>query len=378
MSGSLPAPPDYGRGTLADVMGAIAAGLGVGGADHWGLPPARGYVLFLVDGLGWHLLRRHLALLDYFPQLLGDARPISAAVPSTTAVSLTTLGTGLPPGEHGIVGYTFRTARHGGLLNALHWDPANPVPEVFQPRTTWFERLARAGVAVTTVAQSRFAGSGLTRAGLRGGSYRAVDEAGARERIDQVCQAVAGPGKTFTYLYEGDLDHAGHGFGVDSPQWREKLVRIDHDLELLREALPADVCLLVTGDHGMVDVPTGSQILVEDEPRLRSGVDRMAGEGRFRQLYTGSPEAVAGRWSELLGERAWVCTREQAVEAGWFGPEVTASAVERLGEVLVAMRGDWAVMTRSRPRELGLVGQHGSLTDQEMFVPLLVDEGWDD
>lgn len=378
MSGVLPKAPDYGRDTLADVMSAVASRLGVAGDDHWGLPSARGYVVFLVDGLGWHLLRRHLAQLDYFPQLLGDARPISAAVPSTTAVSLTTLGTGLPPGEHGIVGYTFRTSPHGRLLNALHWGPEDPVPELFQPRPTWFERLEQAGVAVSTVARGRFADSGLTRAGLRGGTYRAVDEAGVEQRIEQVCQAARGPGPAFVYLYEGDLDHVGHGFGVDSPQWRELLVRIDRDLELLREALPSDVCLLVTGDHGMVDVPASSHIVFEDEPRLRSGVDLMAGEGRFRQLYTGSPEAVAGRWSGLLGERAWVCTREEADEAGWFGPDVSAAAAGRLGDVLVAMRDNWAVMTRTRPHELELVGQHGSLTEQEMLVPLLVDEGWGD
>lgn len=378
MSELLPSAPDYGHNTLAELIGAVASRFGIGGHDPWSLPPARGYVVFLVDGLGWYLLRRHLSILDYFPQLLADSRPISAAVPSTTAVSLTTLGTGLPPGQHGVVGYTFRTAPGAPLLNALHWGPGDPQPELVQPHPTWFQRLAQAGVAVSTVARGKFSDSGLTRAGLRGGGYRSVDDLGVRQRIEQVCEAVSVCGRAFVYLYEGDLDHVGHGHGVDSPQWRDVLARIDHDLELLREALPSDVCLLVTGDHGMVDVPTSAHILVEDEPRLRSGVDLMAGEGRFRQLYTGSPRAVAARWAAVLGERAWVCTKQEAAAAGWFGPHVDEPVAGRLGDVLVAMREDWAVMTRERPGELELVGQHGSLTEQEMLVPLLVDEGWGD
>ncbi|MFT8396300.1 alkaline phosphatase family protein [Propionibacterium sp.] len=380
MSAVLPCGPAYGRGTLAELMPAIASQLGVPGAhDAFGLPRARAYVLFLVDGLGWHLLRRHLGQLGYFPQLLADARPISAPVPSTTAVSLTTLGTGCPPGEHGIVGYTFRTARHARVLNALRWGPEDPIPESFQPLGTWFEILSAAGVAVSSVARAKFQDSGLTRAGLRGGRYLPVaDHAGAQERITQVSEAVGGSGPAFVYLYDGDLDHIGHARGVGSSQWRGTLQRIDEDLEKLRDAMPADVCVLVTGDHGMVDVPAEHHILVEDEPRLASGVDRMAGEGRFRQLYTDAPAKLAARWSGVLGERAWVCTREQAAEAGWFGPELSARSGERLGDVLVAMRGDWAVMTKTKPHELTLIGQHGSLTEDEMLVPLLIDEGWAD
>ncbi|SER62312.1 Predicted pyrophosphatase or phosphodiesterase, AlkP superfamily [Propionibacterium cyclohexanicum] len=376
MSGPLPAAPDYGHNTLAEVLGAVACRLGAGGHDPWGLPKARGYVVLLVDGLGWHQLRRHLSILEYFPELLGEARPISAAVPSTTAVSLTTLGTGLPPGQHGIVGYTFRTAPGGRVLNALHWGSGDPQPELFQPHPTWFQRLEQAGVAVSTVARAKFSDSGLTRAGLRGGSYHPVDDVGTQQRIEEICRTVATPGPALAYVYEGDLDHSGHAFGVDSSRWRACLARIDHDLELLRRALPGDVCLLVTGDHGMIDVPAGAQILFEDEPQLRSGVDLLSGEGRFRQLYTGSADAVAARWSRCLGDRAWVCTRRDAAEAGWFGPVLGASAAGRLGDVLVAMRGNWAVMTTARPHELELIGQHGSLSDEEMRVPLVVDEGW--
>lgn len=378
----LPAHPPYGSGTLAELMPAIAHRLtgGIdGSSDPLDLPGARAYVLLLVDGLGWRQLNRHLDELDYFPYLVGDGRAISAAVPSTTAVSLTTLGTGVPPGEHGIVGYSFRIAPDRGIFNALQWSPRGPVPEEFQPRSTWFERMAGRGVSVSTVGRGLFAQSGLTRAGLRGGHYVEIsDDADAEERIAAVAEAVKGPGPAFVYLYEGDLDHTGHGQGVDSDAWRAVLRHIDADLARLREALPPDCCVVVTGDHGMVDVPAREQIIIEDDSRLARGVELMGGEGRLRQLYVDDPEAVVARWRSVLGERGWVCTREQAIAAGWFGARVRPEVIPRIGDVLVAMTGSGAVMTRKKPHELGLVGQHGSLTSEEMQVPLIIDQGWND
>lgn len=140
----------------------------------------------------------------------------------------------------------------------------------------------------------------------------------------------------------------------------------------LRVALPDDVRLVVTGDHGMVDVPRDRWVIAEEEPGLLDGVTLIAGEGRFRQLYTGDPDAVAERWADRLGDDAWVVTRDDALRAGWFGPTLARGVAQRIGDVLVVMASDGAVMTTTQPREFGLVGMHGALTDVEMRVPLVV------
>ena len=170
------------------------------------------------------------------------------------------------------------------------------------------------------------------------------------------------------------MDHAGHGLGIASHEWASVLDSVDDWIDQLREALDPDTVLLVTGDHGMVDVPKAHQIVLEDTPGLPGDVDLVGGEGRLRQLYTVRPVAVADRWRRALGERAVVRTRAEAIEEGWFGP-VGELAEDRIGDVLVAMQGDWAVMTASRPKEMNLVGQHASLTSAEMRVPLLIDAG---
>ncbi|WP_231920112.1 alkaline phosphatase family protein [Microlunatus soli] len=366
--------PAYQRSTLADLMPSIGARLGVPGCSTIiELPDADRFVVVLVDGLGWHLLRRAVRNAGYLTSLMGEARPITSGVPSTTATSLTCLGTGLAPGEHGLVGYTSRVPETREVLNSLYWD-APVVPEEYQPRQTMFERAAAAGVAVSSVSPSHFATSGLTAAAQRGADFVGFTaRASDRDRADLIGRAARRGSRSLVYAYERDLDHAGHAHGCESPDWLDVLTLIDRRLGLLRERLPEDVAMIITGDHGMIDIRQDHRITAEDEPELMIGVDAIAGEGRFRQLYVDhdNPRLVAARWADLLGDRAWVRTREDAIDDGWFGA-VDDRVLERYGHVLVAMRDDWAIMTDTQPRESGLVGMHGSLTPAEMTVPLLV------
>ncbi|MDN5571169.1 MAG: alkaline phosphatase family protein [Propionibacteriaceae bacterium] len=375
MGAETPLVPDYGRSTLADVFGSVATSLGVDGwPDPLSLPASRRWVILLIDGLGDANLAAADDCAPYLSELrAAQGRTITSAAPSTTATSITSLGTGLPPGEHGIVGYSFRNPVSGGLLNALAWERELSALDV-QPRLTGFERLARSGIDLTNVGLARFQGTGLTECALRGARFRPVpQEEDHASRIEQVVDAAASGEASLVYFYERELDHTGHGEGWQSSTWRHALRRVDNLARRLRDRLPDDVSLLITGDHGMVDSPRESWLIAEDVPGLLDDVTLLAGEGRFRQLYAepGRVGDVARRWASALGERAWVVTRDEAIAGGWFGPNVGRNA-ERIGDVLVLLRDDGAVMTRSQPKEFGLVGMHGSLTDAEMRVPLLV------
>ncbi len=369
-----PLIPAYGESTLAELVPALGASLGVPGwRDALGLPAAQSWVILMVDGLGAMNLRESASQAPFLSSLWGEAhsRTITSAAPSTTATSLSCLGTGLTPGEHGIVGYSFRHPFTGGFLNALAWESGLSGLDV-QPRLTAFERLASAGVHLTSVCPARFEGSGLTEASLRGPRFVGVpDENDVQARLGWTLDSVAAQ-PSIVYLYERALDHTGHGQGWRSEAWRNVLAWVDTMAADLRAALPDDVRLVITGDHGMIDVPQANRVVAEDEPGLLDGVTLVAGEGRFRQFYTERPDAVAARWAERMGESAWVRTRAQAVAEGWFGPQVSKSIAERIGDVLVVLRDDGAIMTTTQPFEFGLVGMHGSLTDDEMRVPLLV------
>ncbi|GAB3710539.1 alkaline phosphatase family protein [Mariniluteicoccus flavus] len=365
--------PAYGSGTLSDLLPSVAARLGVSGADNrLELPDGERFVVMLVDGLGDVLLRDAAETAPYLSGLRERGRAITSGVPSTTVTSLTCLGTGLAPGEHGMAGYMCRVPETNEVLNALVWDSAVP-PREFQPLPTWFERAHAEGVTVTSVTPARFQGSGLTFAALRGPDFCGVkDEADEDFRVSATVAAAVAGGRTLVYAYERELDHTGHSLGVAAPQWTAHLARVDALCARLRAELPSDVRLVVTGDHGMIDVPGRNFLVVEDEPGLLADVDLFAGEGRLRQLYTERAPEVAARYADRLGTHAWVRTRDEAIDEGWFGP-VSDRVRRRFGDVLVAMRTDWAVMSTRLGREMNLVGMHGSLTPVEMQVPLLVD-----
>ncbi len=373
LSGAGFVEPAYHQRSLGDVVPAVASALGVPLEDRpsdLALPGAPAYVVFLVDGLGARLLERYAHAAPFLAGLLADQRTGTAGVPSTTATSLTSLGTGLTPGAHGLVGFTSRVPGTDRLLNALLWDK-DVDPLEWQPHPTAFARLRARGASVTVVNKREFVGSGLTVAAHRGADYVGADKVGER-----IAAAVASSwdGPSLTYLYDGDLDWTGHRYGVASSQWLQQLSIIDSEAEQLRDSLPPATRLLVVADHGMVDSPLESRIDVDDRHELRDGVALLGGEARFRHLYChrGAVADVAATWSEVLGERAEVMTRDVAVARGWFGP-VQPAVLPRLGDVVVACHGDAAILsTTDFPYEASLVGLHGSLTPAEMLIPMLV------
>lgn len=370
--------PAYHDRSLSDVLPGVARALGVSSvfgpeqADPAGLvlPEADSYVVFLIDGLGYELLRDHPDDAPFLHSLLNGSEPGTAGVPSTTATSLTSLGTALTPGTHGVVGYTSRIPGSDNLLNALAWSKAVD-PSEWQPHLTAFGRLAEVGVHTSQVNKREFAGSGLTVAGARGAEYVGADRLGERLVAVRTASARA---PSLTYMYEGDLDWTGHAYGVASPQWALQLTMIDLAAERLRQLLPDHTRILVVADHGMVDASPESRIDLDEEPGLQEGVALIAGEARFRHVYCrpGALEDVLSAWRGQLGERAEVLSQDEAFGRGWFGARGDGVG-ERIGDVVVACRGDHALLSPSGfPLESRLVGMHGSLTPAEMLIPILV------
>ncbi len=228
--------PRYGESTLADLGPSILASLGVPGEDNaLGLPRTDRACLLLIDGLGWHLLAANRHAAPFLSGLLPDARRLAAGFPATTVTSLSSLGTGRPPGQHGLLGYQVRVPQTGQLLNALRWDKAVD-PVAWQPDTTIFERAVAAGVAAFRVAQGSFERTGLSVASMRGADYRAANTPGAL--VARTTQALASEPRSFALVYTGDLDSTGHACGSTSAAWPYQLAHVDLLARQLADALP--------------------------------------------------------------------------------------------------------------------------------------------
>ncbi|WP_327178391.1 alkaline phosphatase family protein [Streptomyces sp. NBC_01335] len=372
--------PEYGTGSLADLLPTLVAGQEVPGftASIPELTPADRNCVFLIDGLGWEQITAHPDEAPFLHSLLptsrgGTGRPITAGFPATTATSLASVGTGLPPGKHGLPGYTVRDPATGGLMNQLRWKPWTS-PKVWQPYPTVFSLADAAGVRTAQVSAPDFEQTPLTKVALSGGSF--LGRLAGEERMDVAAQRLAAGDRSLVYTYYSEVDGAGHRFGTDSDAWRGQLMYVDGLARRLAEQLPPRSALYITADHGMIDIPFDEQSRIDfdEDWELRAGVALLGGEGRARHVYAvpGAQADVLTVWQEVLGEQFWVASRDEAIAAGWFGPEVDERVYGRIGDVVAAAHDDVVITASSNePHESMMVGMHGSLTPVEQLVPLL-------
>lgn len=378
---NLPAAPAFGHRSVAEVLTSAAASLGVPGFENrLHLPASKRVCVVLADGLGRNLLKQKSAHTPFLRSVMQAGQgqvpvALDSAFPSTTAASLASFGTGLAAGQHGMVGYDVLDPDQDRVVNMLGgWD-AGVDPQQWQPFPTVFERAAD-HVEVTTVSLPQFSDSAMTRAALRGGRY--VTATTSHARTAAAAEAMAGADGSLMYFYVNELDKAGHRHGCQSPQWEHQLEELDATVKRLSATLPAGTTILLTADHGMLDVPESQRIDYSADPDLIAGVRHTAGEPRMVHLYLDEQDDDAGRdrlldaWRARFGERIWAFTREEAISAGLFG-EVRAEVAPRIGDVMIAAREPLAFYDTRRVRSTALevVGQHGSLTKAEREVPLL-------
>lgn len=328
------------------------------------LPPAKRACVVLVDGLGLRQLRERSG---HFPFLRSrQVQELTTVIPSTTAAAVTSVGTGAMPGMTGMLGYTVRHPS-GALMNLIKWDNAPEGPFTWQRMPTVGEQIPDP-TRFVTVGPARFIGSGLNNAAMRGARDHPAEL--LAQRVDVAVAELRSGTADVVYLYWGEIDHVGHVAGWGSWDWGVEATATDQQLDRLARSLPPDTLLLITADHGMVDV--GERIDMRADPALAAGVDLVAGEPRASHLYTADPAAVAHRWRQTLGERALVVDHATALEL--LSP-VSERFTHVVGDVVVFARGRTVVVDplTQTAASIALQGVHGSLTADEMLVPLMVE-----
>ena len=328
-----------------------------------GLPPVRSAVVLLVDGLGSAQLGQRAGHARTLATAPGGS--LDAGFPSTTAVALASLATGALAGEHGIVGYD-ALVPGAGVRNQLR-DWGGPMdPARWQRVPTLFE-----STPSVAVGEPKHAGGGFTAAVLRGAEFRGGRTLAERFQLARE----AARDQLLVYLYVPELDRIGHEHGWQSDAWVDALERLDGQIGELAASLPRQSGLVVTADHGMVDVDASGHLIAP--PELLEPVAHVAGEPRCLQLHLAAgaaaegmtADALADAWRAWLGDAAWVATRHEVADAGWLGA-VHPEVAPRLGDVFVAARGRRAVYVDEADKGRSMIGQHGSLTPDELRVPL--------
>jgi predicted AlkP superfamily pyrophosphatase or phosphodiesterase len=323
-------------------------------------------VLLVLDGLGWYQLQERPAMAPVLTAMAGG--PITSVVPTTTATALTSIALGSGPAAHGVVGYRLRVPGLSGpeVLNVLRWRTSSGDARPFVPPADFQPTPAFGGRSVPVVTRSEFLSSGFTAAHL--GGARHIGWALPSALVVEVGALLRG-GEAFVYAYYDGIDKIAHGHGF-GPYYDAELVAADRLVGDLIACLPAGAVLVVTADHGQVDVGPRT---IEPAATVMALTKSQSGEGRFRWLHAkpGAAADLLAAATDEHGDVAWVVSRTQTIDEGWFGPVVSPPVSARLGDVALVARERISFDDPADGGPFQLVCRHGSLTSAEMLVPLL-------
>jgi hypothetical protein len=363
-----PHVPDYGGACLDSVVPALMAPPGE--RPSWLPAPAasaRQVVLLVLDGLGWLQLRSRRGVAPHLAAMAGG--PVTSVCPTTTATALTSITTGRPPAAHGVVGYRLRVDGPSGddeVLNVLRWRTASGDARELIAPATFATAAPFAGRPVPVVSRGQFAGTGFSAAHL--GGTRSVPYHLASSLAVEVRRLLAAR-EPFVYAYWDGIDKIAHIAGLDE-HYEAELAATDALVGAVASALPPGAALVVTADHGQVEVGDGARPL---DASVVEAAALISGEARFRWLHArpGQVAELAAVTLAAYGDQAWVATIDRVVDRGWFGGALTSEVRRRLGDVALVPFRPVGYLDPADPGDARLVCRHGSLTEDEMLVPLL-------
>lgn len=380
--------PDYRGGSIVNLMNSIIQSRGgtgdplygpLRGLDGAALAAARNVVLLVIDGLGYDYLQRQ-PQSSLWRHLHSR---IDAVAPPTTAASITTFLTGMAPQQHGLTGWFTWFRELGSVVTVLPYTVRAGGPSLgvfgidarqFLGHTPIFERMDAQCYSVTPnwLRKSEF---NLAHSG----GAEVVPHHGLQSCCDEVARLVRGSGsRKYIYAYWPEFDALAHEHGVGSEQAASHFARIDAAFARLIEDLKgSDTVVLVTADHGFVDVPPQRHLNLADHPRLKECLMMpLCGEPRLAYCYV--RHGMRGQFEAYVREAlAHVCELHHSaglVEQGLFGlgephPELLA----RIGDYALLLKDDYALTGRiGGEGTLHMTGFHGGLSAAEVGVPLVV------
>jgi hypothetical protein len=321
------------------------------------IPEGRTYVLVLFDGLGVAQLAHEAAA----PLRRSHVATLDAPFPSTTSVALATVATGLPPSRHGLVAHLTWLEEAGKVVNTLKWVDLGGQPVEYDyssvlARPNLWERLRGGGVEPITVQPAAFQGSPLSRLLYRGARFEpAWDD---RDMVEATAALASEPNRLiFTYFWP--VDFSGHVHGLDSAEFDAALRLAALLWEGILAAVPPEVTVIGTADHGLIEYAEDDKVLIRQEP--------------FRRLkYAGDPRGVHV-WGDpsLIADLARVTGAEMMIDAmSLLGPDPVAEVRRRTGDAILLAPAGKVLLPPGFDKRLA--AYHGGLAPAELEVPLLV------
>lgn len=352
-----------------------ALGAITGKANRLNFPRVKSACVILVDGLGSANIEFRAGHAPTIASQLKLDESIFCGFPSTTVASLASFSTGTRSGKHGMVGYQVFDQERGVSVNLLTGIADLADAKFWQPTATVSELAKDLGVPVYFVGPAEYEGSGFTNATMRGSKY--VAGKSIEDRFKLATKLLNSAEANLVYLYVPELDQKAHAHGFKSGQWVEKLEDLDSALRNFLPSVPNNCGVILTADHGIIDVKPERHVYLDELPL--SNLVAVGGDPRVLFLYFENHD-FADQKSKIqgfLGKNAYVAEADELVAAGWFG-EVEKFARDRMPDLFLISITEIALYHRkyAKTKSLQMIGQHGSISADEIKVPLLKFRGF--
>jgi hypothetical protein len=358
--------PDYDDRCTTNIVGQLRNSLNGEAVQPWvpnDLHDVRRVVLLVIDGLGWQQLQQRMEMAPTLNGFSGSW--ITTAAPTTTPVCLTSIVTGARPAEHGIVSYRM-SVEDAGILDAQKWMIDGVVRKDLVDPVAFQRAQPFGGADVPAVIRTLFLGSGFTDAMFHHGRVMGYQfPSSIPTRVRQLLD----DGEQFVYTYYDGIDITAHTEGLGN-FYDAELRYVDHLVQSMLAALPEDTALVITADHGHVEMTDG---YVELDAAVIERCHLVSGDARFRWLHV-APEQhddVLKRCIDLYDDIAWVRTADEVIAEGWLGGVPDARVRSRMGDIAIAVAAPLGLLDPTSRTTL-LASRHGSLTEAEVKVPFLV------
>ena len=378
--------PDYQGSSIANLMQTLATVRGgdVGlyppleGLDAQPLAHARNVVMLVIDGLGYEYLSQYPD--SHLYKHLHSK--IMAVAPPTTTASVSTYLTGLAPQQHGLTGWFTYLRELGSVVTILPWVLRAGGPQLGESGRaatellnlpSFFDRLT---VDTYSVMPDFLQGSEFNR--MVSGQASLVPYGTYQQCFDEVARLCRNPRRKYVHAYWAGFDMLSHGFGVGSEQVASHFLELDQAFEKLVDQLAgSDTALLVSADHGFVDAPPEKRIDLSDHPELKACLQvPLCGEPRLAYCYV--RHDMRPRFEDYVEQHlsgiAQLYVSQNLVDENLYGlGDAHPELAHRTGDYTLVME-DNHVMIDSLPGDTTpqLVGYHGGLSSQEIYVPLIL------
>jgi predicted AlkP superfamily pyrophosphatase or phosphodiesterase len=328
-------------------------------------------VLFLIDSMDSRIFKFLLKNSDFLRRKVIKSGFLTSTFPSVTPTSITSILSGLHPGEHGILGFRFFIEECGKVINFFKLSPVENEDEEgelleefdinFKIKDIFSECTAK-GISNKLVVPESIAKSKTTPYLTRAEKIESFKN--LRELFRKPFE------REFVHIYLSSLDETIHKSGTWNEEVRETTRRIAKGIDTWFRK--RSFLLFLASDHGQIQVDQSNVIHLRDrEILLRQRFFPAVSGGRVIYFYTNDPEGSRDWLKRKCGRSAEVKLSKEVVDSGLFG-RFSKEMYPRIGDITLIARGENCFHLPFKDEKFRDKASHGGLSQKELRAPFLI------